>query len=133
MYVSMNKKYNRIRVPVTVSLDLEYRQFYEQQFGKGKISELFNAVLREEYEKQKKDEAHLSPVKSPVISNNNIMTQTNILDYLSERPRPDELVQYIKDLDKQNENVKISTLMRNARVIETVAKTINTRRAKQYV
>lgn len=57
MYVGMRKKTGELKVPTNVYLIHKYKQAYEEKHGEGRISELVNAILREEYEKEKNQEA----------------------------------------------------------------------------
>jgi len=62
MYVSMRRNGGELKVPTNVYLIHSLKEFYEQKHGPGKISELVNAVLREEFDKEKNEEGLVNPL-----------------------------------------------------------------------
>lgn len=137
MYVSMNKKHDRVRVPVTLSLDLEYREQYEKNNGKGKLSELINAVLKEECEKQKNEEAQRC---DPLGLSNCAVTgkgahnevgiiyrQSTLFEDFAKQDRRSDINKYIESIaDKQT----LDRIWLNSKVLYNVADTKRKRMAK---
>lgn len=105
MYVCMRKS-NRLKVPVTVSLDYEYLKKYEETHGKGKISSLFSRVLQEEVELEKNTEAQrydpLGLCKSVTQSGQNEVPclsvntrQSTLFEVFGIKDRRDEIVKFV--------------------------------------
>ena len=135
----MNKKHNRVRVPVTLSLDLEYRDQYETTNGKGKLSELINAVLKEECEKQKNDEAldvlNLVPHKvrndsSLITTRSNNTRQSTLFEVFATKDKRADINDYINSIEDKD---RIDKIWLNSKVMYNIADTRRKKLAKGLI
>jgi hypothetical protein len=114
------RKNSRLKVPVTVSLDYEYLKEFEQH-SKGKLSETINAVLREEYEKQKNEQPQCDPLGLKfAVPKDKVSRQSSLFETFVTRDKRDEIskfVNQIPDIDKLN------LLVANAQCMLSVSKT----------
>lgn len=97
------RKNSRLKVPVTVSLDYEYLKEFEQH-SKGRLSETINAVLQEEFEKQKNEQAldvlNLGSLKNGGEETCNHTRQSTLFEAFSrETVTKDTIVKFIHSVD----------------------------------
>lgn len=127
------RKNSRLKVPVTVSLDFEYLEKFEEKH-KGELSSYINRMLKEETELAKNEQAHevdpLNLCRNSVgtssselgkvwpLSNNT--RQSNLFESFATKDHRDQIVKFVQSIEDTTILNKIET---NARCMLKVSET----------